>query len=60
MTRTNLLDLQESYQEFFISLSMNLSEVETWVIQADGGRDKVIEGFDGKSVIYLYCFPDFY
>lgn len=60
MTRTNLLDLQESYHEFFISLSMNLSKVETWVIQADGERDKLIEGFDGKSVIYLYCFPDFY
>lgn len=50
--RTYLLYLQESYQEFFTSMSMNLSKVETWVIQADGGKDQVIKDFDGKSAIH--------
>lgn len=58
--RTYLLYLQESYQEFFTSMSMNLSKVETWVIQADGGKDQVIKDFDGKSAIHWHHFSDFY
>jgi len=47
--RTYLLYLQESYYEFFTSVSMNLSKVispEMWVIQADGEKDQVIKDFD--------------
>lgn len=36
----------------FHFMSMNLSKVETWVIQADGGKDQVIKDFDGKSAIH--------
>ena len=50
--RTYLLYLQESYQAFFTYMSMNLSKVETWVIQADGEKDQVIKDFDGKSAIH--------